>query len=236
MLTNIVEQTGVREWFNKTYKKRGLHYLRPKEAYYVFLEILSPTKHSSLLDVACGPGLLLKVADEYGLALTGIDISDVAIEMAQKAIPHADLQVANAEQLPYNNDQFDYITCIGSLERMLDLAKVLQEIRRVAKPDAQVCFMVRNSNRITWKVIKETLGLINKQGHQGANTLTNWTQIFEDAGFQVQATYPDMWPANRWLYWLSLGGRLFNPDFTFVKREDPYLDQAYEFIFHLRLY
>lgn len=234
MVTNIVEQSGVKEWFNKTYKKRGYNYLRPKEAYYIFLEILRPKAQNKLLDIACGPGQLLRVANEYGLKLSGVDISDVGIGMAQTLLPHADLKVANAEHLPYPAASFDYLTCIGSLERMLNLPKVLQEIRRVAKQDAEICVMVRNSNRISWKFIKETLGIINKQGHQGADTLQNWSQVFTDAGFQIEAVYPDLWPTTRWWHWLSFGGRLFKVNYKHAKKHDAYLDKAYEFIFHLR--
>lgn len=233
MVTNIVEQTGVREWFNKTYKKRGYNYLRPKEAYYIFLEILKPKANSSYLDIACGPGQLLKVADEYDLKLSGIDLSDVGIAMAQTALPNADLKVGNAEHLPYKSSSFDNLSCIGSLERMLNLQKVLQEIHRVVKPDGQICFMVRNSNRVSWKFVKETLGIINKQGHQGADTLENWSHVFTEAGFKIHAVYPDLWPATRWWHWLSFGSKLFKVNYKKIKGNDPYIEKAYEFIFHL---
>lgn len=235
MVTNIAEQSGVKEWFNKTYKKRGYSYLRPKEAYYIFLEILGTKPQGKLLDIACGPGQLLRVAAEYDLKISGVDISDVGIGMAQSLLPQADLKVANAEHLPFPANSFDYLTCIGSLERMLDLPKVLQEIRRVAKPQAEICFMVRNSNRISWKFIKETLGIINRQGHQGADTLANWSKVFTEAGYKIEAVYPDLWPSTRWLHWLSLGGRLFKANYKKLKKEDKYIDKAYEFIFHLRI-
>ena len=86
MVTNIVEQQSVREWFNKTYQNRGLSYLRPQEAYYVFLEILKAKAGASILDVACGPGQLLKVAKEYKLDLHGVDISEVGIQMAKESL------------------------------------------------------------------------------------------------------------------------------------------------------
>ncbi|MEM6800543.1 MAG: class I SAM-dependent methyltransferase [Bacteroidota bacterium] len=235
MVTNLVEQKSVKDWFNKTYQNRGLSYLRPKEAYYIFLEILKATPGSKILDIACGPGQLLKVAKEYELDLNGIDLSDVGISMARQALPEADLRVGNAEQLPFANNSFDYLTCLGSLERMIDLPKVLQEIRRVAKKDAKLCFMVRNSDRASWKFIKETLGIINKKGHQGAKSLENWTRIFEEAGFQIKAVYPDIWPSKRWARWFSLGSRLFPVNFKEVQQADDSIDQAYEFIFHLEL-
>ncbi|MEL6255409.1 MAG: methyltransferase domain-containing protein [Bacteroidota bacterium] len=235
MVTNIVEQQSVREWFNKTYQNRGLSYLRPQEAYYVFLEILKAKAGASILDVACGPGQLLKIAKEYQLDLHGVDISDVGIKMAKESLPNADLRVANAEQLPFANNSFDYITCIGSLERMLHLQKVLQEIRRVSKADAEICFMVRNSNRASWKLVKEKLGIINKKGHQGANTLDTWQQTFEHAGFKVKNVYPDVWPSRRWAHWFSLGGKLFSVDYKKKEEADESIDYAYEFIFHLSL-
>ena len=228
-----MNQETIKDWFNNTYTTRGFSYLRPKEAYYIFMELLGVKSNEKLLDVACGLGQLLKVANDYDLDMYGVDISDVAIEMAKAQLPTANLSVANAETLPFENETFDYITCLGSLERMLDLNAVLKEQVRVAKPNAKFCYMVRNSERASWKVIKNGLGIINKKGHQGAKSMAEWTEIFEKQGLKVEQVHQDQWPNKRWYRWLSLQDRLRKVDYKKIDKPIANMEQAYEFIFIL---
>ena len=60
--TTDVNQAEIKQWFNGTYKRFGLNYLRPIEAYTLFLELMQPVSGNKILDVACGPGQLLMAA------------------------------------------------------------------------------------------------------------------------------------------------------------------------------
>jgi len=227
------EQNQIRDWFNQTYQKRAFQYLRPVEAYEIYLSLLKVEKESSILDIACGPGQMLKAARKQNLNLSGIDISNVAIDYAKATLPKANLQVANAEDLPYSNDEFDYVTCLGSLERFLHLDVALKEMLRVAKANARFCFLVRNSERASWKIIKNKLGIINKAGHQGAKSLNDWSTIFKKAGFKIEKIHHDQWPKTRWLRWLSLNNKLWKVDYQKIHERKVALESAYEFIFIL---
>ena len=224
-------QKEIHDWFDKNYKLRGFSYLRPTEAYHVYYHLLKPKEGSKWLDVACGPGLLLKVVSENGVHATGIDISETAIKMAQIKLPQADLKVANAENLPFTDNSFDFVSCLGSLERMLDLKKALKEQLRVAKQDSNFVYLVRNSETTSWKYLKKGLRLQNRKGHQDAANLETWKQRFIDVGFKVEHIYPDQWPRQRWYYWI--GKRGWNEVFTSVKSSKKRLQKANEFIFVL---
>lgn len=224
-------QKEIHDWFDKNYKLRGFSYLRPSEAYHIYFHLMQPKKDSKWLDVACGPGLLLGVVSEKGVKSYGIDISETAIKMASTKLPNADLQVANAENLPFANNTFDFISCLGSLERMLDLSKVLKEQIRVAKQEAKFVYLVRNSETTSWKFLKKGLGLQNRKGHQDAANLESWTRRFIEAGLKVNNVYPDQWPRQRWYYWL--GKRGWKEVFNSVKNSDQQLQKANEFIFIL---
>ncbi len=228
-----MSQETITQWFNQTYSKRGLNYLRPKEAYYIFYELLGVEPEGKLLDVACGPGQMLSLAKEYNLHAFGLDISDVAIKMAQQKLPDADLRVGNAEQLPYENETFDYISCLGSLERIINLETALKEQYRVAKKGAKVCYLVRNSERASWKIVKEKLGIINKKGHQGAKSKKEWSGIFEKIGYKIEKIHHDQWPSVRWSRWMSLNGTLGKVNYKKIQPTMSNIDQAYEFIYIL---
>lgn len=225
------EQIIIKKWFEKTYSLQGYMYLRPKAAYYSFITLLKVNKGSNLLDVACGPGLMMKVAEENGVHPSGIDLSETAVDMCKKLVKTGDVRVGNAAELPYESKYFDYISCIGALERMLDLEKVLREQIRVAKENATFCFMVRNSENIFW-TLKTFLGLRNIKGHQGAKSLEEWKKIFNDNGFEIISINKDSWRWVRWLRWLTLGSRIVN---YYKLRSIPVsLDKTYEFIFILK--
>ena len=225
-------QQEIHDWFDKNYKLRGLSYLRPSEAYHVYYHLLKPKEGSKWLDVACGPGLLLGVITEKNVIAIGVDISETAIDMAKKKLPEADLQVGNAERLPFSDSTFDFISCLGSLERMLDLDQVLKEQLRVAKQSAKFVYLVRNSETTSWKYLKKGLGLQNKKGHQDAANLESWKQRFIEAGFRVENIYPDQWPRQRWFYWLGIRG--WKAIFKSLKSSRLSLQKANEFIFVLR--
>lgn len=226
-------QKEIKDWFDKNYRLRGFSYLRPSEAYHIYHHLIQPNVGGKWLDVACGPGLLLEVVSEKGLQTYGIDISETAIDMAKHKIPSAKLQVANAENLPFEDNTFDFISCLGSLERMLDLTKVLEEQIRVAKQSSKFVYLVRNSETNTWKYLKLGLGLQNRKGHQDAANIDTWKQRFKKAGFKIENVYPDQWPRQRWYYWL--GKRGWKDIFNSVKNSEKRLQKANEFIFVLSL-
>ena len=172
------EQSQIKQWFDQTYRQQGFGYLRPSAAYTIYTQLLNLKAGENFLDVACGPGLMLQQATAVGCQAHGVDLSDVAVGMAQEFVPQAITQTANAQALPFAAGTMDAVTCLGSLERMIDLDKVLQEIQRVSTAEARFCFLVRNSGNFTWQLFMERLGLRNETGHQGAKTLAEWTAVF----------------------------------------------------------
>lgn len=201
----MTKQQTIADWFDQTYRLKGNSYLRPKQAYYIFLRMLGVNKGQKILDVACGLGRLLEVAIENELHPIGIDISKVAIERCQKKFPRIPSYIGNAEDLPFEAQVFDYVTCLGSLERMLDRDKVLQEIRRVLTDDGTMCLLVRNSNSWKWKFIKKPLGLVNNQGHQDAMSLEQWIELLEKNGLKAISIYCDQWPLMKFKILFSFG-------------------------------
>lgn len=226
------EQSRVQDWFNSVYQTRGLNYLRPPEAYPIFLQLLETQPERRLLDVACGPGLLLRAARERGLEAQGIDLSNVAVSMVPEVARGATATTGNAENLPFPDGSFDYITCIGSLERFIHRDKALAEMKRVARKGARLCLMVRNSQTFGWKVATEWLGRINTQGHQDADTLESWSSLFSKNGFEIKRVVPDQWFYQKWRIRFFKGGS--GAEEPVVSRLAP-LRFANEFIFILNV-
>ncbi len=232
MPSSISRQQQIAQWFDMRYRVRGIPYLRPVDAYRIYVHLLKMAPGNTLLDTACGPGQLLMAAQPSGAKLFGIDISAEAIRQCKLRLPQAQAQVANAEALPFEDEQFDYLTCLGSLERFIDLPRALAEQLRVAKPHARFCFLVRNANAPTWQLVKKHLGIRNHTGHQTARSLTEWRITFESAGFEILQVHPDQWPLVRWRRWLTAGRGAI--DYTRLRKGWLPLEKAYEFIFVLK--
>lgn len=226
-----VDQQTVIEWFDSVYRRKGARYLRPARAYLVFLELLRAQPRHRILDVACGPGMLLEAASRYSTRLHGIDVSTVAVEQAKRRVACASLAIANAERLPFRDESFDLITCLGSLERVLDPDKAVEEMRRVGKPDARYCILVRNADTFSWKYFAALLRKPRREGHAGARAFASWRSLFEAHGLRAVDVWPDQYPLHLKARWSSLG--LKRVDFARPLAGNGPLERANEFVFLL---
>jgi len=104
---------------------------------------MRPGQH--LLDVGCGlgePGL--RLAKETGCKVTGITVSRVQVDSANKKAAELGLaqravfQLADAMQLPFADASFDAVWAFESMHHMPDLEQVLREMVRVAMPGGRV--------------------------------------------------------------------------------------------------
>jgi SAM-dependent methyltransferase len=225
-------QRRIVDWFDSTYDRLGACYLRPLRGYMVFPELLEITSADRLLDVACGPGMFLLAASPCTAGLFGCDISAVAVRQARARVPGARISVANAEALPYDSASFDVLTCFGSLERMLDRRRALAEMLRVGRPGARYCFLVRNANTPGWRYLGRRSARNPVRGHADADTLDNWTKLFEAAGFDVRQVLPDQYPLLRRRAWKSFP--FGSADYTTPETSCANVERANEFVFVLR--
>lgn len=230
-MSSAADQRGITDWFDATYARRGARYLRPVRAYRIYPELLEVGPTDRLLDVACGPGVLLQAASEHTERLHGCDISTVAVGMARERIPGARVLVANAETLPYPDGVFDVVTCLGSLERMLDRPRALGEMARVGAPGARYCFLVRNSNTGRWKLVSSAHARRPDRGHADADTMEAWARLFRSSGLAVERVLPDQYPLLRRRLWRRL--RLGPSHFRTVALSRAPLERANEFVFVL---
>lgn len=101
------------------------------------LASLDQDVRGSLLDVGCGPGLLLAtLAAHYPqLHLAGLDIAPEMIKVAKERLgAGADIRLGDSECLPWPDASFDYIFCVDSFHHYPNGVKVLHEFRRVMTP------------------------------------------------------------------------------------------------------
>ena len=117
------------QWFNKDGNQRIIDAENR-----LLVEMLHPRFGERLLDIGCGAGASLMPFLGKGIQLTGVDPSPYMLDIAKKKVGNrVDLHRAYAEDLPFEDNSFDYATFCLSLEFTEDPVKALEEACRVAK-------------------------------------------------------------------------------------------------------
>ncbi|GIV83545.1 MAG: hypothetical protein KatS3mg052_0552 [Candidatus Roseilinea sp.] len=107
------------------------------------LDRLQPFKASGkLLDIGCGPGLLLKVALERGYSAHGCDISEWATAFARSQ--GLDVRTGVLQELQYRTGEFDIVVLNHTLEHMPDPLGTLHEVYRILANDGALLVGVPN--------------------------------------------------------------------------------------------
>jgi 2-polyprenyl-6-hydroxyphenyl methylase/3-demethylubiquinone-9 3-methyltransferase len=105
-----------------------------------------------VLDVGCGGGYTCEFLAQRGAAVTGMDQSAACIAAAREHAQSMELTIdyrsGVAEQLPFESDRFDIVTCVDVLEHVQSVPATIAEIGRVLKPGG--LFLFDTINR-TWQ-------------------------------------------------------------------------------------
>ena len=106
---------------------------------------------SRVLELATGSGSAVNFLPNDN-RYTGTDISPGLLKQAVKrfrsaGFKKAEFYVASAADLPFENDHFDWVLCMLSLNFFNDIASVLNEVKRVMVPGAVFICSVPVSER-----------------------------------------------------------------------------------------
>lgn len=106
---------------------------------------LIPAAEGRVLEVGIGSGLNLPFYSDAVSEVTGVDPSARLIEMARRTADTlpltVGLSVLSAEDLPFDDAQFDTVVSTWTLCSIPDVAAALGEIRRVLKPGGAFLFV-----------------------------------------------------------------------------------------------
>ncbi|MCB0091113.1 MAG: methyltransferase domain-containing protein [Caldilineaceae bacterium] len=98
-----------------------------------------------VLDVACGTGVLTRAVHQRvqpGGTAIGLDINDGMLSVARQKTPAIDFREGNAQDLPFNDAQFDAVVSQFALMFFTDRVKAIQEMMRVLRPGGHLAVAV----------------------------------------------------------------------------------------------
>ncbi|MBI1989090.1 MAG: bifunctional 2-polyprenyl-6-hydroxyphenol methylase/3-demethylubiquinol 3-O-methyltransferase UbiG [Betaproteobacteria bacterium] len=136
-------------WWDPGSEFKPLHDINPLRLDYI--DGHTGLRGKTVLDVGCGGGILAESMAQRGAQVTGIDLADMPLKVAQLHLLESGSQVEYrnvaaedlARELPHH---FDVVTCMELLEHVPDPASTVHACAALVRPGGQVIFSTINRN------------------------------------------------------------------------------------------
>jgi len=183
-------------WWDPNSEFRPLHEINPLRLEWI--NALAPVAGKRVVDVGCGGGILAEAIAKKGATVTGIDLSEKALKVADLHSLESGVAVRyeliSAEDLAAREaGQYDVVTCMEMLEHVPDPSAVVEACATLVKPGGQVFFSTlnRNPKSYLFAIIgaEYVLRLLPRGTHDYAKFITpaELSQYGRNAGLQVEA-------------------------------------------------
>ena len=136
-------------WWDPTSEFKPLHAINPLRLGWI--ESITSLAGKKVLDVGCGGGILAESLSKAGGIVTGIDLSNKALKVAELHQLESNTSVQyrsiSAEDLAKEEpEQYDVVTCMEMLEHVPDPSSVVQACATLCKPGGSIFFSTLNRN------------------------------------------------------------------------------------------
>ena len=179
--TQNVDQTEIdkfsqiaERWWDPEGEFKPLHTINPLRLSFIETES-DGLFGKKILDVGCGGGILAESLAQRGADVTGIDMAEASLEIAQLHGLESGIKVAyhctSAEAFAAEHaGSFDVVTCMEMLEHVPDPASIVKACAEAVKPGGLVFFSTLNRNVKSWLLgilaAEHILGWVPKGTHQ----------------------------------------------------------------------
>lgn len=114
-------------------------------------------KNKKVLEIGLGQGADSMQIIDRGAIYYGIDLTEESVRRVKERFSlyqksYQQVQVANAEQIPYEDNSFDIVYSHGVIHHSPNIEKIVAEIHRVLKPGAKAVVMLYHKNSYNYYV------------------------------------------------------------------------------------
>ena len=140
----------------------------------------------SVLDIACGTGVLARTSLEYvgsTGSVIGLDINEGMLNVAQAKTPAIEWRKGQAEHLPFDDNSFDVVVSQFGLMFFEDKVAALKEMGRVLKSEGRLAVAVWDSLENTpgyaamTELLRRLFGDETAKGLESPYSLGNKTEL-----------------------------------------------------------
>jgi len=182
-------------WWDPNSEFKPLHEINPLRLGYI--DRIAGLAGKSVLDVGCGGGILSESMAALGAHVTGIDLGDKPLRVAQLHLLESGLEVeyrkVAVEDLAVERPHhYDVVTCMEMLEHVPAPGAIVDACSRLLKPGG-LCFFStinRNLKSYLFAVIgaEYVLNLLPRGTHEYVKFITpaELAGFCRGAGFEVQ--------------------------------------------------
>ena len=171
--------------------------IRDERALALLVDAAGTTADDTVLDVACGPGLVVAAFAGRARHVTGIDLTPAMIARAtthvrERGAANVTLRVGDVLPLPFPDASFSIVTSRFAFHHFSDPGAVLAEMRRVARPGGRVlvCDLTVSDDPVKAAAF-HGMEVLRDPSHVRALTLRELRGLFADAGLgmPVETSY-----------------------------------------------
>jgi len=137
-------------WWDPESEFRPLHQINPLRSDWID-RLAAGCAGKTAIDVGCGGGILAEALARRGAKVTGIDLADKSLKVAElhgleSGVP-VRYELISAEAMAEREPgSFDIVTCMEMLEHVPDPASSIAACAQLAKPGGWVFFSTLNRN------------------------------------------------------------------------------------------
>lgn len=183
-------------WWDPTSEFRPLHEINPLRLEWI--NNRTPLTGKNVIDIGCGGGILAESMAKKGAKVTGIDLSDKALKVAdlhglESGITVRYKKIAAEQMAEEETGQYDVVTCMEMLEHVPDPASIIRACFTLVKPGGHVFFSTlnRNAKSYLFAIIgaEYLLQMLPKGTHDYAKFITpaELSQAIRNAGLYVDS-------------------------------------------------
>lgn len=191
------------KYFNEVYDRSREAAIISQKRAMLLLETFPLVRR--VLDVGCGFGDVLEFLEMQGIEVSGVDISQYALERAREKISGELHQLDVASQpLPFSDTSFDAVTLFDLVEHLSAPDQLFAEVYRVLQPGGLV--FITTLNHQGWLRAVLTRVFPDDPTHVNVQKDRYWSQHLEKAGFgevKVKGVilhgFPPLPALRRWL-------------------------------------
>ena len=140
-------------WWNENSEFKPMHRINPHRL--AWIDQLSPLRGKAVLDVGCGGGILAEAMAHRGASVTGIDLAEKPLQIAEA---HAKGQALDVRYMKSSAEDwsaghaghYELVTCMEMLEHVPSPRAVIQACADMVKPGGWVFFSTINRNPLSY--------------------------------------------------------------------------------------